>query len=186
MDRIRDAEIPRDLPDIRRLWLEYITWTNAELEARYGFVESAVEFVDHDLATIDRYVKPDGRLFLLISLDNSCSLTAIGTVALRRLDADVAELKRMYVHPSHRGAGLGRAMLAETMATARGTGFRRIRLDSPAFMTAAHRLYRANGFVDIDPYVGNEIPPEWWDRWLFMECSLEAGRVDGTVPSPDV
>lgn len=182
MDRLRDAEIPRDLPDIKRLWLEYISWANAELEARYGFVESAVELVDHDLATIDRYLKADSRLFLLFDAE----AVAIGTVALRRLDADVAELKRMYVHPSHRGAGLGRAMLAETMAVARGTGFRRIRLDSPAFMTAAHRLYRVNGFVDIDPYVGNEIPPEWWDRWLFMECSLEADRVDGTEPRPEV
>ena len=160
MDGIRDAELPGDLPDIKRLWLEYVTWANAELEARYGFVESASELVDHDLATIDRYLNPHGRLLLLCKAE-----AAIGTVALRRLDADVAELKRMYVQPSHRGAGLGRALLSETLATAREIGLRRIRLDTPAFMTAAHRLYRANGFVDISPYVGNEIPREWWDHW---------------------
>ena len=173
MDRIREAEFPHDLPDITRLWLEYVTWANAELEARYGFIESAVELVDHDLATIDRYVKPNGRLALLFD-----GGAAIGTVALRRLDPDVAELKRMYVDPSHRGAGLGRALLTETIATARAAGFRRIRLDSPAFMTAAHALYRANGFVDIDPYAGNEIPTEWRGRWLFMECSLDSGRLE--------
>jgi len=173
MDRIRDAVLPRDLPDIKRLWLEYITWANAELQARYGFVESAVELVDHDLATIDRYVKPNGGLVLVFD-----SGAAIGTASLRRLDADVAELKRMYVQPSHRGAGLGRALLTELVAIARDAGLQRIRLDSPAFMTAAHGLYRANGFVDIAPYAGNEIPPQWWDRWLFMECVLDAGRVD--------
>ena len=138
--------------------------------------ESAVELVDHDLATIHRYVKPDGRLVLLFAAD-----AAVGTVALRRLDRDVAELKRMYVQRPHRGVGLGRALLSEAMATARAAGFRRIRLDSPEFMTAAHGLYRANGFVDIAPYVDNEIPPEWWDRWVFMECSLDGGAV-GAAP----
>jgi GNAT superfamily N-acetyltransferase len=176
MDPIRPAQIPRDLPDIRRLWLEYVTWANAELETQYGFVESAVELVEHDLATIDRYMPPAGALLLLFDGE-----VAIGTVALRRLDEHGAELKRMYVQPSYRGAGLGQALLAETMATARGAGFRRIRLDSPAFMTAAHRLYRAHGFLDIDPYDANEIPQEWWGRWLFMECSLEPDRPTGTT-----
>jgi hypothetical protein len=70
------------------------------------------------------------------------------------------------------------------MATARAAGFRRIRLDSAAFMTAAHALYRANGFVDIDPYPGNEIPPEWRGRWVFMECSPDSGRLDGPGAEP--
>jgi hypothetical protein len=39
-------------------------------------------------------------------------------------------------------------------------------------MTAAHRLYRASGFIDIGPYPGTEIPESLWPQWLFMERNL--------------
>jgi len=37
MAAIRDAEVPRDLDAVERLWLEYLSWGNDGLEARYGF-----------------------------------------------------------------------------------------------------------------------------------------------------
>ena len=179
MDGIRDAEFPQDLADIRRLWLEYVSWANAELEARYGFVESAVELVDHDLATIDRYVKPNGRLVLLFDAG-----AAIGTVALRRIDPDVAELKRMYVDPSHRGAGLGRALLTETMATARAAGFRRIRLDSPAFMRLPTPSIEPTGSSTSPRMPETRSRPSGGGAGYSLECSLDAGRVDGAGAEP--
>ena len=39
-------------------------------------------------------------------------------------------------------------------------------------MTAAHRLYRSRGFVDIDAYAESEIPDEYRSHWVFMELSL--------------
>ncbi len=89
---------------------------------------------------------------------------------------DTAEIKRMYVQPSHRGAGVGRALLDELITAAGRTGYERVRLDSPDFMTAAHGLYRASGFVDIGPYPESEIPDAYKSHWVFMERTLRRGR----------
>ena len=79
----------------------------------------------------------------------------------------------MYVHPSSRRAGLGRAMLERLIAAARAAGYRSIRLDSPDFMTAAHALYRSSGFVDVGSYPESEIPDEYKGYWVFMEKTLK-------------
>ena len=91
---------------------------------------------------------------------------------MRRIGPDTVEIKRMYVEPSHRGAGVGRGLLGELIAAARAEQYARVRLDSPDFMTAAHDLYRSSGFVDIEPYPESEIPDEYKTHWVFMERML--------------
>ncbi|MEI9967090.1 MAG: GNAT family N-acetyltransferase [Terracidiphilus sp.] len=49
-----------------------------------------------------------------------------GCIALRRVDADRAEAKRLYVRPAFRGMGLGRALLDWAMNEARAAGYREI------------------------------------------------------------
>lgn len=164
---MRDAELSRDRSAIELLWLEYLTWGNGELEARHGFRFPVRETVDADLADIAKFEPPDGRILLAVARD-----AAVGLVCLRRIGPATAELKRMYVLPDHRGAGLGRALLRAAIGAARDAGVARVVLDSPAFMTAAHRLYRSNGFVDIEPYPESEIPDERKKHWVFMELTL--------------
>ena len=167
MAQIRDANLPEDLEAVVRLWLEYLNWGNDELDSRYGFRLPIQAAVDHDVATIAKFQPPDGRLLLAFE-----SHAAVGTAALRRIGRETAEIKRMYVEPSHRRAGAGRAMLDLLVAAARAAGYERIRLDSPDFMTAAHGLYRSNGFVESRPYVESEIPDEYKPHWVFMELTL--------------
>ena len=167
MADLRDAILPRDLESVERLWLDYLTWGNDELESRYGFRLPVREAVDHDLATIAKFQRPDGRLLLAFEGD-----VAVGTACMRRIRPDTAEIKRMYVQPSHRRAGVGRAMLDELVAAARTAGYQRIRLDSPDFMTAAHGLYRSSGFEEIGSYPESEIPDEHKSHWVFMEKAL--------------
>jgi len=91
---------------------------------------------------------------------------------MQRIGPETAEIKRMYVDPLHRRGGLGRAMLGQLIAEAQITGYERVRLDSPDFMTAAHSLYRSTGFKDIGPYPESEIPDEYKPHWVFMERKL--------------
>ena len=71
----------------------------------------------------------------------------IGSVAIRRIgDGGVAELKRMYLRPSMRGRGLGRALLAEAVRWASAAGCRSIVLDTSPAMAAAQGLYESVGF----------------------------------------
>jgi ribosomal protein S18 acetylase RimI-like enzyme len=93
----------------------------------------------------------------------------VGTACMRRIGPDTAEIKRTYVQPSQRRAGVGRAMLDRLIAAVRTAGYQRIRLDSPDFMTAAHGLYRSSGFVETEPYPESEIPDRYKPHRLFME-----------------
>lgn len=167
MVEIRQADPSHDLDAVKTLWLEYLSWGNDELQRRFGFRLQIQDAVAHDLDTVAKFQPPDGRLLLAVEDD-----VAVGVVCLRRMGPATAEIKRMYVRPAHRGRGLGRALLDQLIAEA--LGYRRIRLDSPTFMQAAHGLYRSSGFVDIDPYPKSEIPDEYKAFWVFMERALDA------------
>jgi len=54
----------------------------------------------------------------------------VGCGALRLLDAETAELKRMYVAPPVRGTGLGRCLVTALEAEARAPGVRRLVLET--------------------------------------------------------
>lgn len=157
----------RDLPHVEGLWLEYLTWGNDGLQEHFGFRLPVREAVDGDLATLDKFQPPDGRLLLAFRDD-----TAVGIGCLRRIGPDTAEIKRMYVQPAQRRGGLGRALLDALVTAARDIGYRRLRLDSPNFLTAAHALYRSSEFVDIGPYPESEVPDQYKAHWVFMERPL--------------
>lgn len=78
------------------------------------------------------YASPRGRL-LLAHRDGELA----GCVALRPLTAEVGEVKRLYVRPTHRGCGLGRQLVAAVIEAGREAGYRRLCLDTHPSMTAA-------------------------------------------------
>ncbi len=164
MSDIRNADSARDRRAIRDLWLDYLTWGNDELEARHGFRLPIHEAVERDMANIAKFQPPDGAI-LLAFVDDS----AVGIACLQRIGPTTAEVKRMYVRPSVRRNGLGRALLERLIETARIAGYESLRLDSPDFMNAAHALYRSSGFVEIKPYPESEIPDDYKSYWVFME-----------------
>ena len=85
---------------------------------------------------------------------------------LRRLEDDVAEIKRMFVEPAARGRGHGRRVLYELEAVAVELGYRRLRLDTAQSMTTAIALYRGAGYRDIPDYNGNSYASYWGEKVL--------------------
>jgi len=121
---------------------------------------------DEEVATLPgAYAPPGGRL-LLAFVENQPA----GCVALRKIGDGVAEMKRLYVRPAHRGTGLGRKLAEAVLDEARAIGFRAVRLDTLATMKKAQALYLSMGFTDIPPY--NDHPVE---GTRFMELRLKAG-----------
>jgi GNAT superfamily N-acetyltransferase len=98
--------------------------------------------------------------------------TAVGCGALRLLDAETAELKRMYVSPSARGQGLGRRLVAALETEARALGVRRLVLETGIRQTAAVALYRSTGFRPI---------PLFGEYCLSPETSICLGK---ELPGP--
>jgi GNAT superfamily N-acetyltransferase len=120
------------------------------------------------METLDIFLPPKG--FLLLALDDA---EPAGCACSRTLGDRIAEMKRMYVRPSHRRKGIGAKLVQESIQRAKEQGFSEMRLDSAGFMHDAHRVYRSFGFEDIPPYDGSEIPEEYRKNWVFMRLRLK-------------
>ncbi|KAI1854023.1 hypothetical protein JX266_001164 [Neoarthrinium moseri] len=146
---------PKDVEDTAALFQEYAVSLGIDL-AFQGF--------DSELANLPgKYSPPTGCLLI----GRSSNGEAIGCVGLRSLDADTSEMKRLYVSPSGRGSGLGKALAQQAVEQARRLGYRRIRLDSLRSMKGARALYAKLGFLEIEPYYNN---PE--EGACFLELVL--------------
>jgi len=114
--------------------------------------------------------------------------TPVGCGALRLLDPETAELKRMYVSPSMRGKGLGRRLVAALEAEAWALGVRRLVLETGVRQAAALALYRKTGFKPIPLYGEYCLSPETsiclgkellaHDRASPSQCRGENDRTD--------
>lgn len=84
-----------------------------------------------------------------------------GTAALKRLDAEHAELKSMRIAATLRGQGIGRRLLDHVLAQARAAGFRRLSLEtgSQPFFAPARTLYLNHGFAPCGPFGGYAFDP---------------------------
>ncbi len=76
----------------------------------------------------------------------------VGCAALRPLDGETGEVRRMYVAPSVRRQGIGRRLLATLEQIASQFGYRTLRLETGARQPGAIALYESCGFHRIPPY----------------------------------
>ena len=68
------------------------------------------------------------------------------------------QIRDLFVLPTHRGAGVGRALLASVRAAATASGALRVVLQTEEDNDAALRLYRDSGYVPIDGYSSLMLP----------------------------
>ncbi len=85
---------------------------------------------------------------LLATLDGE----PVGCVGLRRVNADTAELKRMYVRPGLRRKGIARALLAACEQAARELGYRYLWLETGTLQPEAVALYLSAGYEPVSPF----------------------------------
>ncbi|MGH9738850.1 MAG: GNAT family N-acetyltransferase [Candidatus Acidiferrales bacterium] len=154
MARIESAESPELIPMARKLFIEYSKSIEVDL-CFQGFQDELTRLPGE-------YARPAGRLFL--AFDQS---EAIGCGALRPIDGDACEMKRLYVRPWFRGKGAGGAMIAALVCAAREIGYQKMRLDTLPMMETAIDIYRALGFKEIPPYRHNPVPGA-----LYFELDL--------------
>jgi GNAT superfamily N-acetyltransferase len=124
-----------------------------EYAASLGFSLCFQNF-DQELADLPgKYAPPSGRL-LLAYADNDLA----GCIALRKLDDDTCEMKRLFIRSEFRQHGFGRLLIEKIIDEAKASGYRRMRLDTlPGKMDSAIRLYERFGFHDVPPYYDSPV-----------------------------
>ena len=75
-----------------------------------------------------------------------------GCGGIKLVDREYAEVKRMYVRPQFRGAGLGKLMLEHLTDYVRDQGIGLLRLETGIHQRAAIGLYEQMGFRRIPPF----------------------------------
>jgi len=152
--RVESAESPEFIALARELFLEYSESLDVDL-CFQGFAK--------ELATLPGdYARPAGRLLLAFEGQQPA-----GCGALRRIDDDICEMKRLYVRPAFRGKGASGELIDALIRTARKIGYQHMRLDTLPSMTRAIAIYRSLGFKAIAPYRVNPVPGA-----AFLELDL--------------
>lgn len=135
-----------------------------EYWSSFGFTPCFQNFSGELAALPGDYVPPGGRLGLALVDEQPA-----GCAALRRLDDQRCEGKRLYVRPRYRSLGLGRQLLAWVTAEARAAGYRQLVCDTMPAMAAAIAMYERAGFERIEPYSDHPTPGA-----IFLRLVLSA------------
>lgn len=142
---------------VRRLFRDYQAYIGVDL---------CFQSFEQELAALPGAYAPPGGCILFGEIGGE----AAGIVALRPLDPDTAEMKRLFVLPEGQGTGLGRELVLALLAQARAKGYRKLRLDTLPVMDRAIALYRSLGFQEIEPYMASPVSGA-----LFFELDLGDG-----------
>lgn len=162
---IAEMKSAADIADFRSMIRAYVDWLyetfpeeTEEITYYYGPERLAEALEDVPIS----FLAPVGLAFVA----RRAGVT-VGIVSARPYGPGIAEIKRLFVLPSERGTGLGRALMETVMARMREWGYAVVRLDTAIFLTDAIALYRRLGFVEIAAYY--DLPPVAQRTTVFME-----------------
>jgi len=167
MITIRRCETEQDQAVMADLLDELSTWDSTETEKLGSTAQSVLDFYygAENKPPSPSSCHPGLKLLGYVGPDVG------GCICYREVEPTICEMKHLYVRPTFRGSGLGRALISSLLARTRAAGYRRMRLETVSFMGTAVRMYEAMGFERRTPYY--EIPDIFRPITIFMEKNLE-------------
>jgi len=165
---IRDAQ-PADYPAVAELMRAFIRWHYDRHASDRAMIDSYFDedSYEAELSSLPGYYSPPSGALLVAEVDGN----VVGCVALKGLDEDRCEMKRLFVDTSAHGTGAGHALAGAAIDRAKSLGYSRMMLDTGPKQVEAQGLYRKLGFRDAPYY---QLSPELRDWLVFMELDLTA------------
>ena len=108
----------------------------------------------------------DGTAVFVVASSDGLPVACGG---VQPLTAETGEIKRMWVHPEWRGAGLGSRLLRHLEAVAVKFGYETVRLDTNGTLTDAIALYERAGYRRIARYNDNPYAQVWLEKSLTVQ-----------------
>ncbi|WP_226962676.1 MULTISPECIES: GNAT family N-acetyltransferase [unclassified Streptomyces] len=148
-----------DTPDATGLRRDYY----GEVAGRYWGRPATPAEIDEGLTDdgAEALTPPTGR-FLVGRKDGAPA--ACGGVLL--LDAERAELTRVFVRPAFRGAGGAALLVAALEGEARRLGARTVVLNTRLDLVEARALYARHGYRDVPPFGDDPYAQVWLGKTL--------------------
>lgn len=136
---IKQALTEKQIKHAQKLFIEYANYLGIDLNFQ--------NFKEELKILPGNYSPPEGCLLLAYYEDK-----LLGCVAVRKLQVDVCEMKRLYIRPKYRRKNIGKVLSTAIIHKAKEIGYKYMRLDTLPFMKEAITLYLALGFKEITPY----------------------------------
>ena len=102
-----------------------------------------------DHSFYDQFNKLDNIKHVVIAFENE---TALGCGAMKELDNNSMEIKRMFTTPKSRGKGVASHILTELEQWAAELSYTKCRLETGIRQTEAIALYQKRGYASIPNY----------------------------------
>lgn len=133
-----------EIPAIRTLFTEYTDTLGVDLD--FQNYEQELNLLP------GKYSLPAGRLYAAYADEHLA-----GCVALRQVNTEACEAKRLYVRPESRGLKLGQMLMEQVIRDAAALKYRYMVLDSLETMDNAKALYYKLGFYEVEAYYQNPL-----------------------------
>jgi GNAT superfamily N-acetyltransferase len=150
-------EVPVDAEAAQQLLTEYFH------SREITFVSGTYQVTFPDAAM---FVPPAGVFLVAEDESGPIGCGGIRAIAASPTGAVRFEVKHLFLRPSTRGKGYGRALLTELERRAREFGAEELVLDTNDSLAAAGGLYRSSGFTPIEPYNDNPNANVWLRKTL--------------------
>jgi putative acetyltransferase len=163
---VAEPQTTQDLDAVRGLIRTFVAWHRERHQDDLDLIDSYFDAgaFETELAGLPGAYRP----LLLARVEGEPA----GCVALKRLDDETCEMKRMFVDTRFRGRGIGRALTERLLESAKTLGYARMRLDTSFRQAEALALYERFGFTRIEPYY--ELSQDMREWLVFMELDLRA------------
>jgi carbonic anhydrase len=157
--KIREASFPQDQKNLVSLVNEYFAWLELPASHR-GF--------EDEMSKIEIHYTPPSGCFLIAEVDG----VLVGCVGLLAHDIQVAEIKRLYVRPSHRGHALGEKLMNAIIHKTQQLGFLKLILGAIPKTKMAQALYAQLGFSETSAFYDDPI-----EGTKFFQMAVKPSRL---------